>query len=180
MMKLELVPDWDTIKATWDPCMEHLSGEGLDPDAAYALCMVVQELLENAVKYGTFGPGRDSIRLGLTSSGDTLTVEVRTPLSPDPVQLERLDSMVQWIRGFQSPFEAYVERLKEVASRSYANGESGLGLVRVAYEGQCILDFYTDDFNVLAMSAVYQRQAGLSLGGSHGHTRDLHPEHARH
>jgi hypothetical protein len=159
--------------------MEHLSREGLDADAAYSLCMVVQELLENAVKYGAFRPGRNSIRLGVTSRSDTLTVEVRTPLEPDSSQLERLDRMVQWIRGFQSPFEAYVERLKEVASRSYATGESGLGLVRVAYEGQCILDFYTDDSNVLSMSAVYQRQAGLPWA-SHGNTRDVHAEHAHH
>jgi hypothetical protein len=178
-MELELAPDWDTIKATWEPCMEHLSQQGLDADAAYALCMVVQELLENAVKYGTFGPGREHIRLGVTSRSDTLTVEVRTPLEPDSAQLERLDSMVQWIRGFQSPFEAYVERLKEVASRSYGNEESGLGLVRVAYEGQCILDFFTDDSNVLSMSAVYQRRAGLSWG-SHDDARDVHAEHAQH
>ena len=178
-MQLELVPDWDTIKATWDPCMEHREEQGWAPAAAYALCRVVQELLENAVKYGDFGPGRENIRLGLTTRGDTLTVEVRTPLEPDSAQLERLDSMVQWIRGFQSPFEAYVERLKEVASRSFATNESGLGLVRVAYEGQCILDFYTDDSNVLAMSAVYHRQAGLSLG-SNGHARDLHAKHTHH
>jgi len=69
--------------------------------------------------------------------------------------LRRLDETIQWIRGYQSPFEAYVEKLKEV-STGENQGESGLGLVRIAYEGQSILDFYVDEQNMLAMSAVYR------------------------
>lgn len=164
---LQLPPDWDAIQRVWDPCREYLVQRGLDEDAVYGLCMVTQELLENAVKYGVFDDGREHIELAVSGSRDGVTIEVRSPLDSEPARLKRLDGMIQWIRGFQSPFEAYVGRLKEVAARSFENGESGLGLVRMAYEGQCILDFYTEEANVLAMSAVYQPQRGAA-GGVHG------------
>jgi hypothetical protein len=77
----------------------------------------------------------------------------------DDEHLRRLDRAVQWIRGFQNPFEAYVEKLKEVSSQSLESNESGLGLVRIAYEGQSILDFFLLDRNVLSVSAVHRSQA---------------------
>jgi hypothetical protein len=62
--------------------------------------------------------------------------------------------------GFQSPFEAYVARMKVVSSRPWVEGKSGLGLARIAYEGRCLLDFYVTDTQRLAMYAVYRREAG--------------------
>lgn len=173
-LELRLVPEWDTIKRTWDVCMAHLTAQGLDPDAAYALCMVSQELLENGVKYGAFGPGRDRLLFSISHRGGALVIEVHSPLGPDPERLQRLDGMIQWIRGFQNPFEAFVERLKEISTRPVSSSESGLGLVRVAYEGQCILDFYVDDADVLAMSAVYQPHPRQAVRGN-GDPRNLHP-----
>lgn len=155
-LELDLPPEWDAVKSVWDDCHGHLLRNGLTADEAYALSMAAQELLENAVKYGTFGPSKDRIRLSVDVGSLNVTVEVRSPVDPDAGRLKRLDETVQWIRGFQNPFEAYVERLKEVASQPYTAGESGLGLARIAYEGRCILDFYVNDSNVLAMSAVYQ------------------------
>ena len=160
---LGFAPDWDAIQRAWEPCRAYLTGRGLDDDNAYALCMVVQELLENAVKYGGFEAEEARIHLELSGDRSGVTIQVHSPLDDEPTGLQRLDSMIQWIRGFQSPFEAYVERLKDVASRPFENGESGLGLVRMAYEGQCILDFYIGEANVLAMSAVYQP----NLRGTH-------------
>ena len=61
----------------------------------------------------------------------------------------------QWIRGHQDPFEAYLSRLQEVSVQELENRESGLGLVRIAYEGQSVLDFFVDDRNVVSVSAIY-------------------------
>lgn len=161
-------PDWDRIQGAWDACMDYLAKNNIDPEASYALCTVVLELLENAVKYGAFNDDHDRIKLELRVwQNNFTTIEVRTPLSADTTNLRRLDRMLQWIRGFQDPFEAYVERLKEVAATPFGDSETGLGLVRIAYEGQCILDFFVDDQNVLAMSAVYQPRAAMPLPPMH-------------
>ena len=65
-----------------------------------------------------------------------------------------LNSMDTWIP--KSIQKTYVEKLKEISNKTLAEGESGLGLVRIAYEGQSILDFYVNENNLLAVSAVYQ------------------------
>jgi hypothetical protein len=161
-LTLEIPPEWEQLRSVWDRCQAHLAARGVDLDAAYALCMVTQELLENAVKYGAFSPGQ-TIPCSISAGRETVTIEVRTPLDRNPERLKLLDEMIQWIRGFQNPFEAYVERLKQAAAQPYTSSESGLGLVRIAYEGQCLLDFYVDESNVLAMSAVYRPSAGLPL-----------------
>lgn len=155
---LRIPPEWDAVKASWDPCRRMLEGAGLGGDEAYALAMVAQELLENAVKYGEHRLG-DGIRLGIRVAPDEVIVEVQNRVGPDEEHLRRFDQAIQWIRGFQDPFEAYVERMKTVSKLPYANAQSGLGLTRIAYEGRCLLDFYVDTASTLAVSAVYRREA---------------------
>ena len=155
--ELRLAPDWDTVKSAWDDCHRFFVEHGLDADQAYALSMTAQELLENAVKYGGFTNPAQRVELSVAMGQTDVTIEVKAPAHQDPVRLKKLDDTVQWIRGYQSPFEAYVEKLKQVSAQPYEPGESGLGLARIAYEGQCVLDFYVDETNTLAMSAVHRR-----------------------
>lgn len=162
-LQLRIRPDWDAVKAAWDPSMKLFLGAGFSKDVSYGLCMSAQELLENAVKYGRFDAAQNGsdpdtiIELILDIADRAVTIEVRNPVDDDPARLKRLDDTIQWVRGYQNPFEAYVERMKEVSSQPYTPGQSGLGLTRIAYEGQCILDFFVDDRNTLAVSAVYLR-----------------------
>jgi hypothetical protein len=134
-----------------------LASAGLPDDQAYQLAMVAQELLENAVKYGAHRED-ERVVLTLRVAPEDVTIEVRNRAGVDEEHLRRFDQAIQRIRGYQDPFEAYVERLKHVSSRPYAHGESGLGLTRIAYEGRCALDFWVDEGNVLSVSAVYQRK----------------------
>jgi len=154
LLEIRIEPTWEAVKSVWDVCYQALKKAGLKPDETDALSMAAHELLENAVKYGTFSPG-DGIGLRITREHGGIVVEVRHPVAHG-ADLRRLDETIQWIRGFQDPFEAYVEKMKEVSSHRWAPGQSGLGLTRVAYEGQCILDFYVDESNTLAFSAVYR------------------------
>lgn len=160
-LELTLPPDWAAVKAVWDPCRAMLEEAGLGGDEAYAISMVAQELLENAVKYGAFGPG-EAVRIRVRVERDDVTVEVASRLGVDDAHLRVFDRTVQWIRSFQDPFEAYVERLKQVSAEPYAHGKSGLGLTRIAYEGRCALDFYVDSGNTLAVSAVYRREGEIA------------------
>jgi hypothetical protein len=157
-LALRIAPDWEAIRAAWDPCRAMLSRAGFDDDQTYQLAMVAQELLENAVKYGAFHPG-ERVGLEVRVAPDDVTLEVRSRVGVNDANLRRFDQMVQWIRGFQDPFEGYVERMKTVSAQPYSHGESGLGLTRIAYEGRCVIDFYVDDENMLAVSAVYRPRA---------------------
>ena len=156
----QIKPDWKEIEAVREACGEHLRACGADEDAVHALQMASAELLENAVKYGFYTEESSRIAYSLRVQQKTLTIEVTNPVrETDDKNFRRLDAHIQWIRGFQNAFEAYIEKLKEVSNRDPTTGaESGLGLVRIAYEGQSVLDFYVDEQNLLSVSAVYSLQ----------------------
>jgi hypothetical protein len=159
-LELDVAAEWSAIRPTWDPCQEALRRGGLSEDESYALCMVAQELLENAVKYGDAASGRP-IHLSVRIGEADVTVEVTSRVAADDTELHRFDRAVQWLRGYQDPFEAYVERLKLVSAESYRGGQSGLGLTRIAHEGKCLVDFYVDEESTLAVSAVYVRPGAV-------------------
>ncbi|MFH2008912.1 MAG: DUF6272 family protein [bacterium] len=155
-LDLEVVADWEEIDGIRTRTASFLRKLGLPASAIDAVSMVTCELSENAVKYGHYEDPEQRITIRVSRQPEGVTVEVRNPIhAEDELNLKRLDRMIQWIRGYQDPFEAYMERLKEVSSMHLDDAESGLGLVRIAYEGQSVLDFYVDEKNVLAVSAVY-------------------------
>ncbi len=154
ILELMLPPDWEAVRAVWDSCRGMLERSGLPPDEAYSLAMVAQELLENAVKYGA--GGADGIRLSLRVEEEDVTVVVVSRVGEDDTHVRAFGGAVQRIRERPDSFDAYVERLQQVALRPYAPGGSELGLARIAYEGRCALDFSLDA-GFLAVSAVYRR-----------------------
>lgn len=154
-MTLILKPDWEELERVRDKGTEFFRCQGLESEKADALVMVISELAENSIKYGHFTPAGKHVVIDTHVDGRNVTVEVRNPVDEEAYHhLRRLDRMIQWIRGYQDSFEAYVERLKEVSKKPLTDNESGLGLARVAYEAKAILDFYVDDDATLNVSAV--------------------------
>lgn len=166
--KQTIAPDWDEVDRIRREAEAFLKTQELAQDAVDALSMVACELTENAIKYGRFpkepnGPDAAHITVTITTRRRRVLVEVKNPIGTgNEEHMARFDAMIQWIRGYQDPYEAYLERLKDVSKRTLEDTESGLGLVRIAYEGQSILDFYVDDQNQLAVSAVFERPAAAS------------------
>ena len=151
-----IVPEWDNIDVVREETARFLKEKGFAPDVIDAVTMVTGELVENAIKYGAYG-GSGDLTYSVEAGESAIIVEVKNPVSAEfDTNLQKLDKTIQWIRGFQNPFEAYIERLREVSSKSFTDSESGLGLTRIAYEGQSIVDFYATDDDTISVSAVYQ------------------------
>ena len=153
-LELSIRPNWDELTAVQTAVRGFLSTRGLAPDTVDALEMVSSELVENGLKYGTDN-GEGDIELDVSVTPRAITVEVVNRLGNGPHDLQRLDRTIQWIRGHQTPFEAYLRRIEEISRRDPKAAENGLGLVRIAYEGQAVLDFYVKPDDRLAVSAVY-------------------------
>ncbi len=118
--------------------------------------MITSELVENAVKYGDFISISNKIEVSLIT-GKKIIIEVKCPIIKSKnLHFKKLDRTIQWIRGHQNPFEAYIEKLKVVSTKSGDDQKSGLGLFRIAYEGMAILDFYVSDDGIISVSAVYE------------------------
>jgi hypothetical protein len=156
-LDIKIPPEWDAIHTAWEPCERLFTSHGLNRDETYGLCMVARELLENAVKYGRYEGGRPPIELSVEIGPREVTLEVKSPVGVELHDLNEFDRTIQWIRGFQDSFEAYVERLKLASARAFGTGKGGLGIARIAYEGRCAVDFYVDASNTLSVSAVYRR-----------------------
>ncbi len=165
-LQLSLKPAWEEIDALGGRCMDFLRAEGLDADAQNALSMVACELAENATKYGHFSGVKEAVRVSLAVLPSHVTVTVSNPVTPEEAEtLAVLDHTIQWIRGFHDPFQAYLERLRDVSSQSLLSTESRLGLVRIAYEGQSTLDFFVGADGVLVVSATFPFASASAGGG---------------
>ena len=117
--------------------------------------MIISELIENGIKYGNFKMMENKVVVMIHFEENMITIEVFNPVDETASKhLSRLDKTIQWIRGYQDPFEAYIERIKEVSKKPLHDEESGIGLVRIAYEGKALLDFFVGENNILNVSVV--------------------------
>lgn len=154
-IKLTMKPEWNEIENVRIKSHDFLISQGIDNDSVHAFTMVIRELVENSVKYGRFGSTNNKVTLRINIAENMIIAEVINPVDESVLQhLRNLDKTLQWIRGFQDPFQAYVERIKQISRRPFDDEISGLGLVRIAYEGNAILDFFLSEGNQLNVSAV--------------------------
>ena len=155
-IRMGIKPEWDNIEDVRVKAEYFLRTLNVNDDVKDAVIMSISELLENAIKYGNFSDDKNEIIASISLSERDITVEVKSPVKDeDDLHFRRLDKIVQWVRGFQNPFEAYIEKIKEVSLQPISDNQSGLGIVRIAYEGQSIIDFFVNDDNIISVSAVY-------------------------
>jgi len=154
-LELRVASDWGEVGRVNQAVGEFLSGCGLPSEGVDKYTMVVCELVENGIKYGHFSDEKDAVMVRVWISGATISVLVSNPVGTySRTYLSELDRTIQWVRGFQAPFEAYIARMKAISREPLEGDKSGLGLVRITYEGRAILDFYLDENDTLSVSAV--------------------------
>ena len=155
IMHIDLAPDWDKLEGIRLDAGRFLEQHGATSVINHSMVMVLSELLENSVKYGSFSESADQVSVDLEYGRNQITVEVTNPISESSLaDLDNLDRMIQWVRGFQDPFEAYVKRLREISKKPLDDRASGLGIVRIVYEGQVDLDFFVTNKDLLTVSAI--------------------------
>lgn len=152
---LKVPSDWAEVAKVNQAASDFLTRCGLPREAVDKYTMVICELVENGIKYGHFSTDNDAVSVRISIADGAISVLVSNPVGQySQTYLSELDRTIQWIRGFQAPFEAYVARMKAISREPLDFDKSGLGLVRITYEGQAILDFYLDEDDTLSVSAV--------------------------
>ncbi|HET7504919.1 MAG TPA: hypothetical protein VFK02_28040 [Kofleriaceae bacterium] len=127
----------DLLRTSLESCFTTMF---TDPDGCRSLAMVTGELVENAIKYGDWSCASDHrFRLRVWGEGRSAHVLVENPVQHASGNAAEVLRTLGWMRGFGSPIEAYRARLLEVAAAGASSGDSKLGLVRIAYEGNCLL-----------------------------------------
>jgi len=132
-----------------------LKSHGYSDDAVQVPVMILRELIRNSIRYGKFAPAANEIAVRLQIDKNTYTIEVLNPVDKTcSDRLKELDKTIQFIRGYQDPYEAYSKSLAELAAPSFLAEANDPGLVKIAYEGGAILDFFVSEDNFLNLSAV--------------------------
>ena len=142
-LSLEIPPDWGRLDGVRHEVIEFLSDLGLDRDAQETSGMVASELLENAIKYGGWTAPEDRAYLDVSAGHGEVVIAAVCPLGRDPEHLVRLQDTLAFLAEYDGPFEAYVARMEQIASGE--TSRDGLGLLRVACEGESSLDYSLDD-----------------------------------
>jgi len=109
-----------------------------DVEGCHSLAMVTGELIENAIKYGAWTGGDDRrFHLRVWGQDRQAHVSVENPVGDD--HAEEVMKTLGWMQRFATPIDAYRAKLLEIAAADRGGGDSKLGLVRIAYEGNCTL-----------------------------------------
>ncbi|TGG92097.1 ATP-binding protein [Natronospirillum operosum] len=144
-------PDWREIDRINNQAREFLAQTLLASSGVDTYTMVLSELMENGIKYGR---GNKPIEVSVKVTRRSIRIQVDNYVDAAQLpSLKNLDRTLQWIRGIQDPYQAFLERVRQIAREPLSDGKSCLGLVRIAYEGRADLDFILED-DRLSVSAV--------------------------
>lgn len=99
------------------------------PELAERARLVIQEALENAIKYSTDSP-ESELELCIQSDGDNIEISVSS--LPDAAHVERLKSELSDIHSL-APEQAYLAAFLRASMEP--DQSSRLGLARIRYEG---------------------------------------------
>ena len=154
-IKLNLKPNGCGIEMAGKECGNFLKSRGLSDDAVQIQIRILKELIKNGIKYGKFTPSEKELSISIQVADNSIIIEVMNPVDITCCdRLKELDKTIQFIRGYQDPYEAYMLMKKKAPNHLSRSDANGLDLIKIAYEGKAIIDFCINENNILNQSAV--------------------------
>ncbi len=141
-IEMPLTSEWKNVELLRSSVLNCLTTIFANNDFCRTIGMVTGELLENALKFGDWS-NRPEFRLRVFGAEDKVSIEVFNPIDPGGTGVERLLSTIDWLEEMGDPKVAFMARLGVLAQER--SEDSGLGLVRIAYEGNCKLSASVDN-----------------------------------
>jgi hypothetical protein len=140
LIDLPVRNEWSNIELVRTAILNCFAAVFNDLDGCRTVATVISELLENAIKYGDWESRTGHLlHLAITGEDARVTVSVEHPVQPLSADVARLQETLAWLASFARPEDAYRARLNQFAESPPELGISRLGLVRIAYEGNCVL-----------------------------------------
>ncbi|MDD9947290.1 MAG: ATP-binding protein [Myxococcales bacterium] len=133
LVYIRLRPVWTYIDGIRDFTGFFCDHTFSEPKLAQRARVVMQETLENAIKYSLRGP-ESELEVAIHSTGDSLQISVSS--TPDPQHLERLRSELTTMAD-KEPKQAYLDAFARAATSPEASAQ--LGLARICFEGEAEL-----------------------------------------
>jgi hypothetical protein len=114
--------------------------------------MVLTKLTKFLALYGRNKRSDDKIKIQINIENDKIIIEaIKSASTMDFDQIEKLEEVIQFIRGFQDPFEAFTKLKKEIIENY--NSDTLLEIAKIACEGDAFVDFFVDE-KMLNLSSI--------------------------
>ena len=155
-IEFRLKPNGSEIAKVGEKGESFLKAHGLSDDHVQTQIMVIKELINSGKTFDNQRPTGNEMSVHIYIEEKTITAEVRKTVE-EPAndnQLQALDKTIQWIRGYQDPFEPFMVSSWQTSGSNSDSDSNSFGLAKIAYEAGAILDFYVSEDNVLNLSAV--------------------------
>jgi hypothetical protein len=136
---LPIRSDWSNVELIRNAILGCFRAAFAHLDGCERMAMVAGELMENAIKYGNWNEGQRQLRLRIHGYEDDVEITVDSPVDPASPCVRDLFATLAFLRSFATPGEAYQARMLKIAEDPVGAG-SKLGLIRIAYEGDCGLE----------------------------------------
>jgi len=149
VIRISIEPTWNIVLNINDR-IDDLFPD-ISKDVSESIRMISTELVENAVKYGEKVDALTGIDFALVRSSNEIIVKVANGVLIED-NVNRVIKNIDKIRNCADPSVLYIERLMELLE-SKNTEVSELGLYRIAYEGDCAVD-YEYASNVLTITAI--------------------------
>jgi len=117
-------------------------------ELAERACIIIQETLENAVKYSTDSPASE-LELKIHAEGERIVFSISS--LPDPKHADRLRRELTGLHALD-PEQAYLAAFQRASNEPDASAR--LGLARVRYEGNVELSMNEEDGGRIRITAV--------------------------
>lgn len=148
-IELPLSEKWKNVELLRTSVLNCLTTIFSNNDFCQTIGIITGELLENALKYGDWS-NSSAFRLHVFGGADGVTIEVYNPVDPKSGALDELLGTLRWLDAQPDAKSAFLARLDQVHEDQ---DESKLGLVRIAYEGNCTLSASVES-DVIRVCAV--------------------------
>lgn len=130
-----------------------LKSHGMSKNIVHEQIMIIYELVKFSSGFDNLSLSDTRISIRINIDKEAIWIEVSKPINENATDhLKDLDKTIQFIRGFQDPFEAF-QKIKAAYGSPHYVGSNGLGLAKIAYEGKAIVDFFVDEDHILYLSA---------------------------
>ena len=127
---------------------------GLSEKSVKEQMMILDELVQIGLNLRDTASSKNKIRVRINIDNNAIQTKVSTPIgAKDTKQLENLDKTIQFVMGFQDPFEAYQEMNTAKVSKNL-NGINGLSVAKIAYKGKATVDFFVNNNRMLNLYAI--------------------------
>ena len=154
-IKFKFKPNTQGIEKIREESTDFLKLYGFSDQTVESQNNIIKELIKKGKNLAKQETTESEMTLILLVDKNTIIVEVKKPIKDTTQsQLYEFEKIVQWIRGYQDPFEPYMITQRDSHNETNKGNVNCRGLAKIAYEEGAVIDFYVGEDNILNISAV--------------------------